>query len=123
MKAPNGVRVFTVPVNSAPGTIVLRVSTARAAACSLRSAARDDDPPAVIGQFRDAELERLADECIRILDLAQSDLGQRAERAKAADVHIEAAFVAPGNLCFHRQPVLVHLAKQLEARLPPGQLS
>src|SRR5712692_4969816 len=30
MKAPNGVRVFTVPVSSAPGAIAFRVSSARA---------------------------------------------------------------------------------------------
>ena len=41
MKAPKGVRVFTVPVSSAPGTITFLISSARAAACSFSSTARE----------------------------------------------------------------------------------
>ncbi len=85
--------------------------------------ARDDDAAAVIGELRDAELDRLVDERVGILDLAESDLRKRAERAEPGNVHLEAAFVAAGDLAFHGQTVLVCDAELIERCTSLDQLA
>jgi len=60
---------------------------------------------------------------IGIVDLAESDLRERTERAQAADVDVEAAFVPRGDLGLDRQAVLVHLPEQIERRFALGEFA
>src|ERR1043165_3830495 len=86
--APNGVMVLIVPVSSAPGPMAFRVSSARAAAAGR--------------ELRHAELVRLADELVGVVDLAESDLRERAEGAETADVDVKAALVARADFPLDR---------------------
>src|ERR1051326_8590220 len=86
------------------------------------SRAGDDDAAAVIRKLGDAELVDLVDERVGVLDLAEGDLRERAEGAKAGDADLEAALVAAGHLPLDGEAVLEHLLELLERRLAAREL-
>src|SRR4051794_19763360 len=71
-------------------------------------APRYDDVGAAPGRLvaRDAPLQLLSDERAGVLGVAQVELRDRAERAHAADRHVDAAFVDGGDRALDRHAVL-----------------
>ncbi len=79
-----------------------------------RAARQHDVRPAVAPALfdpRDLELEPLADELLRVLDVAQVELRQRAEGAHAVDLHLGAALVDAGHHALDGHAVLESLAQ------------
>ena len=106
-------------------TIVAGVTGALCLArpATVRRRSGDDDTAAVIRHLGHTELVGLIEEGVRILDFAESDLRERAERADTGDADVESALVASRDLAFHGEVVLVHLAKLVEGGFPFEQLA